>query len=1248
VTIAVRAKYFFTLLLIYEPTEAILTFSGGEGTVLIIVMLVGAHCRVLGGFRIFDRTGAELRFPIVKGAAIIAYLCSRSGNQASRGELTGLLWGDKPEATARTALRQCLHQMRFKLSGFEPEFLNFTSNSVNLDRNKLSLDADMLVNPDHILDLAHPGEVRADQFLLGFEDLDPSFSEWLWEERAKLDERFKAMLKTILRDPKISNQHQIRAAQHLNLLDPSNELAARHLIEEAAADNDLVALLRVYQKLWDTLGEDWGEEPSADLQTYVGQTRVRLGDPQHTTPVRLNVTPIRRYVSVLAISVSSKNRNASEVDSQLDNARAVIASLNGTVVDSHSDKLCAVFGLEIASENSARDAIEVALNIAAKANYEGKPTIGLGVDAGYVLAKPAMPTQHQPEVEGGVLEQAESLAKANCELGVLVSARALYGVENFYQFSHNPNHENSPSNDALVVGRKPAANTIAPRGKRETFVGRAPFLAALWEIWIEALGSSSPQIASVQGAAGIGKTRLADELLRRLAADGVCTARAVCNRYDRSSPLEPLRELLYSLQEVTGSETEDSHPRSRTDKPSSIEAIVEKLDNSLQESPTAIFIDDWQWADDATRLALSKLVNSESRSSMLLVLTSRNVPADEWLVTNSHQFVLPSFTAKEVAERAELLLDRPIDEALRQQILSKSGGNPLLLEEVCHATENSLNGWVPDEMIVDPSASLQGLFVSRFERLSEDELEILFSVAVHGDRVQPELLSKVIGRSVSPQSLDDLDQKDILTIVGATSIRFKHSLARDVIYNMIPNEKRQALHRNYAECLKNGAVSDDENLPMEALAFHYRGCGDIARASEFSEKSGDKALNASALDQAFRHYGMALDLVDQLPKDETVHKRWISLAIRWAIPTTYAPSYELLPLLERAEKMAKQIGDLHSVAALRYWIGYFLYVLGEKDQALKYLRNSRKVADEVGAVQQSVEVTAIEGCLLASISQYDTAETAMREALKIKDRHPGKSDRASVTSVYTRANLALLRADQGHFDEAQSLMNEALFRVRGFEHEVESSILLFSGAINIWRGAWDTALDDARRSRERSEKVSSLYLMGMSRCIWGYSHWKIHGNSLGLETLVKNARWMQNRGMGMYYSLIAGWAADALADAGRHEDAEAAYLDAQERASCGEIAGMAMACRATASIALSNENFATAAERLTEATAIAERRGAAHETAANNLMYARLYHAQDRREDAFAAVKAAKAAYVQLGLDQRYSMAGEVEALISR
>ncbi|MEO1611486.1 MAG: hypothetical protein AAFU55_03905, partial [Pseudomonadota bacterium] len=204
-------------------------------------------------------------------------LLTRS-DRISRGALTGLLWSEKPEATARTALRQCLHQIRTVLPKLGDGVLEITPDALILDRSRIDCDADILNDPDRLVEATEPLAIDPETLLRGFEDLDPAYDEWLRELRGDAGVRLRAGLGRLIAQPNISQEIVLSAAAHLHRIDPAQEIAARVLIEDAARNRDLVALLRVYRTLWRTLDEEWGEEPSAELQVFVGDVRARLGD----------------------------------------------------------------------------------------------------------------------------------------------------------------------------------------------------------------------------------------------------------------------------------------------------------------------------------------------------------------------------------------------------------------------------------------------------------------------------------------------------------------------------------------------------------------------------------------------------------------------------------------------------------------------------------------------------------------------------------------------------------------------------------------------------------------------------------------------------------------------------------------------------------------------------------------------------------------------------------------------------------
>jgi len=535
-------------------------------------------------------------------------------------------------------------------------------------------------------------------------------------------------------------------------------------------------------------------------------------------------------------------------------------------------------------------------------------------------------------------------------------------------------------------------------------------------------------------------------------------------------------------------------------------------------------------------------------------------------------------------------------------------------------------------------ASVQALLSSRIESLPPEEKVVVLTASLHAEQVDTELLQHVLGRPVPRETIKHLVDADIMHPAPTNTagqgqrmaVRFKHGLVRDVARSLLPLDKRRTLHRAYANALLRGSNPEAIMQMTELLAMHFVGSEDYENALKFSETSGDKALAASALDQAMWHFETALSTIDKMPQTPELKRRWVAIARKWAIPCVYSASHDHLPMLEKAETIAREIGDFSAVAWARYWIGYLKFVLGDTVQALSCLRMAKEIALQHEDARLVAEALAIEGCILGSIAQSDDAERCMRDAILAKDRNPRRQQTVPVTSVYTRANLALLIADQGRFDEANTLISEALNRVSGSSHEVESSVLNYAAVISLMQRNWADALAYAKRSRERSEKVSSAQLMAMSRCIWGFAHWKENGAVEGVEMLTKAAQWMELSGMRLYLSLPLGWLAEAMMDLNRYDEALAACDAALERAHSGEIIGVSMACRAAAEVSIACAKFDQAERYLAQADLFAEKRGAEYELAANQLTAAHLYLTRQDSAAASAALNAAGAMFSSL------------------
>lgn len=1187
------------------------------------------RCELLGRFRLFGPDGEEIRVPVAKGVAIVAYLLLSGEKSVQRSSLTALLWSERSEAVARTALRQCLHQMKSRLKDGALDLIEITQEIIQLKTSNIETDISELTEGRFNTAL-EASKLDMDRLLHGLEDLDPAFSEWLWEQRRHQKSLVCKELTYQLENSK-DDEDRLKIAEALHQLKPCLEIAARPLIEKQIRLGNIVELLSIYKKLWDALDDQWEEEPSQELQELVGNARVTLGKVLPALPNSEAKAPVRRFVSVLALRYisNSPDYDNKELLSTFNTSAAKALSDNGAVLfPGDENSLYAVFGLPGAQEDDAQIAISSALRLKKQflAEAKSRPSIGqscklsIGLDAGLI----DIPNQTKIGkcLSGPPVIGAQDLACPNEEF-VSIQAPSHMVRRLKHKLKLQPRNRSNRSNGVVRILDETGHKEQEFSERVNGLVGRVHFMTALRTAWIQAQ-TEGIQIICLQGPAGIGKTRLAQEFLHNSIDQAPILASVRCSRYDRIAPLEAVHTI---LQKIT---------RQKTDASATPKILLQKLTEALGDKTGVLFIDDWHWIDDASRSVFQNLAVTLQDRPLLLIVTARDTSLDDGLIRTSHQLQLPPLNAKEVERRAEQVLGRPIDTTLKSKIFEKSGGNPLYLEEICRALSPSDLNEKHDLKQEAFSADLHALIASRVDHLENEDTKIVFAIAVHGETVEQKLLSEVLGYEVPQARLKRLCALDLLRPdLSGSRLQFKHGITRDVTYAMIPEVERNALHQSYFKAFLDKASKVGTNDFVENLALHAQASGSIIDAIEFSEQAGDKALAASSLDQAERQFRTALTLIEKLDQATDWKARWLSIALRWARPCVYAASIDHLPVLEKAQKLAADLRDDAKLCEILYWTGYNLIVRGEFTQATDHLRRSKSLAKALGLARLDAEATAILGCAFTLQTRYTEAEHTIELAMGAKDQHPVRKGRAPVTSVYLQSILAVICGEKGNFDLAEDKLDTAISRVSEFEHEIESSILTTGSIVLVWRGQWEKARDFARRARHRSEQVSAPYMIGTSRCLFCYSDWKITGNPENLAELQRTAHWLDAQGMRLFLTLILGWLSDALVDAERYEDAASIAMRVLERSEeSGEYLGTSMACRTLARCAMAPKGSGaeSALKHIQDARQWATYRGADHEHGACALLEAQIFEQIHQPETAESSLNEAIFVFEQLGM----------------
>jgi class 3 adenylate cyclase/tetratricopeptide (TPR) repeat protein len=903
---------------------------------------------------------------------------------------------------------------------------------------------------------------------------------------------------------------------------------------------------------------------------------------------------------------------------------AIVEDKGGAVNEWLGDGVLCTFGLPYSREDDVQRAIEACLAMHAAVRRLGQQAqvpagfelrLHSGLHAGLVFASERQAAKGYDLVGDAVNTAARLCAHASRD-ELWVSQSTIEGVRELFETDRPQplqlKGKKAPLLACHVVRRSEVLDRFGASRHRglTPLIGREHALAILKEELATA-SAGSFRVINIVGSPGIGKTRLLAEFKerslreRRFAVGG-------CSNLPNTKPLQPFRDLLWQLlglqQDAAKARVVEAFSTCLRELTPELEAheaalyhllgfdALAQLPNNpefVQQSlvlalnalfgawcrsgPLVLIIDDWQWADDASRHALGNLMRFNAATPLLLIIASRD-RVDPLLARQPHLELQP-FTGEEAAKAIAELLPRPLDLGVRQALFQRSGGNPLFLEELCRANATA----VSDEELVEGRVptTLRGIIQARVERLPEDLAHVLRAAAVIGNEVPAWLLARVADCTTQDPRLDGLVRADLLFVVQPEcSFRFKHSTTREVVYETVRLPERRRFHEIAAIALEAHAKSADLPEPHEALAYHAAGAGDHERAARFAELAGDTAIASSSLDRARHHYRLALEALEKLGLDETRERQFITLVEKWASGSLYNPSPEHIGLLERAHGQAMRARDGIATARAEYWLGWFYYALGEQARAISYARSAlerARAADDQRLVGQLL--LNLGQCLVAAC-EYDEAIEHLDAGLAIKrevgaqqSKRPAGERRTPLGKAYALASKGLLHGDRGEFELGYACFAAGLGALEKNGHAVEGSCLGMLGMVQVLQGQWAQALETANRAQATAERVNGPYVFAMSRTVSGYARWMLERSESALEELKHAVTWLEDRKIGLYISFNYGYLAEALASAGRATEAREYAERAVARAHTDPL-GEASAYRTLARLARSHADEA--------------------------------------------------------------------------
>lgn len=1000
-----------------------------------------------------------------------------------------------------------------------------------------------------------------------------------------------------------------------------------------------------------------------------------------------------------AIDGSDPEATLEQIDPALKAMVDAVQKLGGTISHIRSDGVTALFGAPLAQEDHATRACYAALAMrdAIAALARAPADVRIGVHSGVTVVRTIGDerARHYDAV-GPVSQLACNIDAALAAGEIGVTAETARRTEGFVELQgpFARSIEGVTEAVTLFTLRARAKLRLAweARSARELarFVGRETETARLGEL-LNRAAHGAGQVVTIVGEPGMGKSRLVHEFVHSRFAEPCTVLETGTISHETSATYLAIAHLLrawFEIEERDGQPeateklragidaldaalapvvaplaalldlpVEDAHwptlspPQKRQRTLDAVQALVMR---QSEVRPLILVIEDLHWCDPGTQAVLDHLVDSLAACRVLLLMTHRPEYRHEWFAKSYFAQLRLDPLGTENADRLlrALLGDDPALGDLRRQLIERTGGTPLFLEESVRAlvdtgalagTHGAYRATRPIEMMQVPS-TVHAVLAARIDRLPAPQKSLLQIAAVIGQDVALELLEPVAG----------LDRDSLLALLAALQAAeflyqtrllpepqytFKHALTHRVAYESVLKERRRGVHVRLLDIMETRYANRlDEHA--EELAHHALGAQERLKAVRYLHRSAGKAIQRSAHQQAIRYLHQGLDLIGALPdarerlKQELEYQKAIGVTMMaakgWAAD-------EVLDAYTRARALCEHLGDERELFIALRGEGQYRMIRGESDVA-------RRLGQQcIGLSQRSkdhgvrLETHHLSWTNSFFMGEYAEADFHCSKGISLYERD---RDHA-LTYVYSghdpgvccRSFSALIQCLTGHPDRSLDACRETVELAHRLQHPLTTAIAYWAYSFaHILRGEPAAAYQWAQRTIAISEE----YLLPLTRSQGvvqaGWALAQLGSLDEGIARMREGIAALGATGAQMDLLYFAALLGEALGRAGQPEaglaEIDRALGTARQRRARFQISEM-LRLRGDVLLMISKSNRAEARACYRESLEIADKQGAVLPKLRSAMSLARLLTSKRGAAEARTTLQSAYAAITE-------------------
>jgi ATP/maltotriose-dependent transcriptional regulator MalT len=590
------------------------------------------------------------------------------------------------------------------------------------------------------------------------------------------------------------------------------------------------------------------------------------------------------------------------------------------------------------------------------------------------------------------------------------------------------------------------------------FVDRTEELALLNDLLVR-VGDRAPLVALLGGEAGVGKTRLTEQLAANAVQQGVRVLRGGCVPLgEEGLPFAAVTEALRGLARdldpgeldavagpargdlgrlvpdlALGAETAAGATILGAGQGRLFALLLGMVERLAEAAPLLWIMEDLHWADRSTRDLVAFLVASLRSGPVMLLLTYRSdelhrlhplrgLLGELARIRHVRRLELRRFTRAELAEQLAGLLGDDPPSGLVEEVYARSGGNPFFAEELVLAGTGASPGVLPP--------SLQEVLLTRVVRLADRTQQLLRVAAAAGPGVTQPLLAAVAGMSEAALVgglREAVDQQVLRPEPGGRGYVFRHALVAEAVYGELLPGERVGLHTVLASALEADVDAGSSPATRAArLAYHWSAAGDQPRALSASMQAAAAAERVYAFAEAQLQLERVVGLWNHVPDaEERAGTDQVSLLSRCAEAAYAAGDHaRTAELVRQALPLVDPEGDPQRAGLLHEQLARCLRALADPDALVAQQEAVRLVPP-----QPSVERARVLGSLavyLGLVSRFEEARAPAEEAVAIAGQVGARAEEAAARIALGTAlgNLGDPDAGLAELEAAQHLAQE--------------------------------------------------------------------------------------------------------------------------------------------------------------------------------------------------------------------------------